>query len=102
MAPTISEMVTFCLNISTDGGIIRIGTIDMIVDVTPVLASCMANNDRETPMKGPKKEPMIIPFIPSRFWSASKPFLILPMNIMMSVKPTILAIIRICVEANGL
>ena len=78
------------------------GTIAMIVDAIPVLVSCTASSEKETPRKGPKKAPieswktalwLEIAFQVSRH---------LPRMVNRMANPVIPAITRICADAKGL
>jgi len=56
-APRISLKLTFSFRNRTAGGIIKTGTIAMIVEAIPVEVFLIANKEKETPRKGPKKDP---------------------------------------------
>ena len=60
IAPRISRGVTFCLYTITAGAMIRTGTIAMMVDAIPVWVWATARSEKETPRKGPKKDPRAI------------------------------------------
>jgi len=49
--------LTFSFRNRTAGGIIKTGTIAMIVEAIPVEVFLIANKEKETPRKGPKKDP---------------------------------------------
>lgn len=59
-APLISFSVTRSLNRIIAGGMIKTGTMAIIVDATPVVVYLMANNENDTPRNGPKKAPIEI------------------------------------------
>lgn len=63
MAPSISYKVTFCLYRIIAGAIINTGTIAIIVDAIPVSVFATASNENDTPKKGPKKEPVVMPIM---------------------------------------
>ena len=68
--PIISITLTFSLKRIIDGGIINIGTIDIMVAAIPVEVYLTDNNENETPKKGPKIEPSRINFIALLFFNA--------------------------------
>ena len=40
-----------------EGGMMSTGTMAMIVEAMPVLVSCTARSEKDTPRKGPKNAP---------------------------------------------
>lgn len=61
-APNTSFADTFSLNTIIEIGIIKMREIEAIVDATPVDIYCTANKDKDTPMNGPKNDPIVIYF----------------------------------------
>ena len=63
-----------------EGGMINTGTMAMMVDAMPVLVYLIARSEKETPRKGPKNEPVVIPIIPFEFLNAENTFFHLLLN----------------------
>ena len=101
IAPKISDSVTFCLYMKIAGGIIRTGTNAIMVDAIPVFVYCTASKEKETPRKGPKKEPILIAVIPDLLENAFRTFAHRSRIVTSTVNPIIPAINLICVAANG-
>ena len=95
IAPTISLTRTFSLKIIIDSGIISIGVIDVIVETIPVGACCTANKPNETPINGPKSEPIEIDLIACVSVKAEYTFFHLFVMVITSANPIIAAIILI-------
>jgi len=102
MAPTISLSGTFSLSMIIDIGIISIGVMDMMVETMPVGACCTANSESETPMNGPKNDPIEICFMAFLSIKAEPNFPQFLESVITIEKPIIAAIILICVAAIGL
>ena len=94
-APNISFADTFSLNIIIEIGIIRIREIEEIVDATPVGIYCTASKDKDTPMNGPKNDPMEIYFKALKSFNARAKLLQFFLNVIIIAKATVAAIIRI-------
>jgi len=59
-APMTALGVILSLKKKAAGGMIRIGTMDMMVAAIPVFVSFTARREREMPRKVPKKAPMAV------------------------------------------
>ena len=57
-APMISRAFTFSLKNMTAGGIMSMGTRDMIVEAIPVDVYCTASRENDTPRNKPKNAPI--------------------------------------------
>ena len=101
VAPKISFADTFSLNINIEIGIIKIREIDVIVDATPVDIYWTANKDKDTPINGPKIEPIVIYFIALKSFSARTMLLQFFLKVIIIAKITVADIIRICVAAKA-
>ena len=86
-APTTSLGVIFSLNINTEKGIIRTGTMLMIVAAIPEEVYLTASNENDTPRKGPKNAPMVRLFIAGLFFRAGMRLYHLPSMVYIIVKP---------------
>ena len=73
-APITSLIVSLSFKNITAGGIIKIGTIDIIVDATPVVVYFTDKSEKETPKNGPKNAPMLNRVIAFLFFTALKSF----------------------------
>jgi len=94
-APNTSFADTFSLNIIIEIGIIKIREIEEIVDATPVDIYCTANKDNDTPMNGPKNDPIEIYFTALKSFNARAKLLQFFLKVIIIVKATIAAIILI-------
>ena len=77
------------------------GTMDMMVEATPVVVFCMANKEKDTPKNGPKKAPREVSFIADLFFMPESIFGQAFKGKKSTVKPTIPAKIRIWVAAKA-
>ena len=57
MAPAISFQLMRSLKISTAGGMMSTGTMAMMVAAMPARVFWTASKEKETPRKGPKRDP---------------------------------------------
>ncbi len=85
--PIVAGMVTFSLNMIMAGGMISTGTMDIMVAAMPVLVYWIAINERETPRKGPKKEPMLSWVMAALLWKAFITGLHQPIMVYNRIKP---------------
>jgi len=79
----------------------RIGTIAMMVEATPVVAYFTAISENDTPRKGPNTDPMLVPIMPGLLLKAFRmryPFFKI---IMIKAKPIMPATILIWVAAKA-
>ena len=94
-APNISFADTFSLNTSIETGIIKIREIEEIVDATPVGMYWTASKEKDTPINGPKNDPMEIYFRALESFSARAKLLQFFLRVIIIAKATVAAIIRI-------
>ena len=80
---------------------IKMGTSDMMVAAIPVSVYFTASRENDTPRKGPKKDPVIMPVIPFLLLRASRTLAHFPISVTITINPTIPEMIRICVDAKG-
>ncbi len=101
-APRSSVRLNFSLNIKTEAGIIKIGTIDIMVDAMPVVVCWTDSSEKDTPRKGPKKAPRVINSIALLFFTDCTVSFSLLRKIKMRVNPTIPVNTLIWDAAKGL
>ena len=95
VAPSISFADTFSLNARIETGIIKIREIEEIVEATPVGMYCTASKEKDTPINGPKNDPMETYFKALKSFSARDNLLQFFLKVIINAKATVAAIILI-------